>query len=185
MFAYCNNAPVLFVDDSGTAPWPTTVAMSDASGSSRKGYTDKDQAAIAFARKNYSRSRSERTEYGAIIYSKTIEGVTRYTCGKTLEGTSESIETNFDVDNYLLASGWSVTGFIHTHPNYSSFSRDDLDAHSFDVMIYPTFSTYVVFGPNANSYIIRKLQGIGNYLVYPILDRGSSWISSTRVNEKR
>ena len=185
MFAYCNNAPVLFVDDSGTAPWPTTVVMSDATASSRKVFTDKDQAAIDFARKNYPRSRREGIEYGAIIYSKTTEGVTRYTYGKTLKGTTESIETSLDVDNYLLASGWSVTGFIHTHPNYSSFSRDDLDAHSSDVMINPTFSTYVVFGPNANSFIIRKLQGIGDYLVYPILDRGSSWISSTRVNEKQ
>ena len=81
-----------------------------------------------------------------------------------------------------LASGWNVTGFVHTHPNYSSFSDVDSDSHERSLYINPYFATYVAFGPTTDSFIIHKLYGGFDILVYPNRGGGIPGVRNTRVN---
>ena len=95
MFAYCNNNPVSYADTLGTAPWPTTYVSKDAYPRSSNLYKSMNNAAVAFARENYGRTRKEGIEYGSIIYSKTVAGSTYYTYGWRIKGTEEDISGKY------------------------------------------------------------------------------------------
>ena len=187
MYAYCNNNAVNLVDATGTLPFgigPMTVAINDGGGRTptQRYYVSADKAAIDFARRNYRYSRYEGIEYGAIIYSRTSANMTKYTYGRIIIGTEDYIEYSFNIDNSLLASGWNIAGFVHTHPNYSSFSSYDSNSHGLNVTINPYFSSYVVFGPTPDSFIIRKLYGVFNILVYPNKGGGIPGVRNAIVN---
>ena len=165
MFAYCNNNPVLFVDDSGFAPWPTTVVMSDGSGApAKRYYKSADEAAIAFAWKYYKHTRKEGIEYGAYLYSVQCGNSTLYTYAAVHRGDDSDII----LETYRRPANWTLIGSIHTHPNNTGWSDKDKRAIAQE---QDNFTTYVVFSGGGEKFIIW---GVPGWLIYPNPVAGAS-----------
>ena len=86
-----------------------------------KAYSSPDAAATAFAGYIYSSSLYVRHEYGAKIYSQTVDGVKSYYVSEPNSGGPHSVSYG-GID---LPKGATYEATIHTHPNSNSFSSAD------------------------------------------------------------
>ena len=116
------------------------------------------------------------------LYSVQRGDSIRYAYGAVQRGTDFDIWLDATVDKHFRFDKWVIIGSIHTHPNYSSFSGDDFDAHDLNMLKYPYFSSYVVFGPTPDSFIVRKLYGCFDILVYPNRGGGIPGVRNAIVN---
>ena len=142
MFAYCGNNPVMRTDPSGKF-WGViavvgiiAIALSGCS-SNESGYNSAEEAARAFANSVYSSSKYIRHEYGTEIYSKTVNGVTKYDYNPPRSGSPHSIGIGL-----ATPAGTQRVAYVHTHPTSNEFSAAD-----FGTAEFITGDAYVV-GPN-------------------------------------
>ena len=116
------------------------------------------------------------------LYSVQRGDSIRYAYGAVQRGTNFDIWLDATLDKHFRFDKWVIIGIIHTHPNYSSFSDTDKSPHR-DILPYiPNFTTYAVFGPTPDSFIIRKLYGCFDILVYPNRGGGTPGVRNTRIN---
>ena len=172
MFAYCGNDPVNKKDPTGqfwisalifvTVIVVCTAALSTCSSNTDPTplpYKTADDAAMAFANSTYSSSSYIRHEYGTVIYSITIDGVTTYDFATPVAGSPHSV----GLGGIKIPSGTTKVATAHTHPNSNSFSGLSPGATTGDI-------------PNANK------RGLDSYVIGPNLNLQKYSISSGTVS---
>ena len=85
-------------------------------------YETPEDAAKAFSEEVYSASMYIRHEYGAYIYSLTVDGKIMYSYNPPLSGTPHNSK-----GSDLIPEGATVVAFAHIHPNLNGFSKPDRD----------------------------------------------------------
>ena len=160
LYAYCGNNPVVRADPSGKAwGWliisvivaviiTCTVVLSGCATSPEPSplqYTTVDDAAMAFANSVYSSSSYIRHEYGTVIYSITIDGMTTYDFATPVAGTPHSV----GYGDVVIPAGTTAVATAHTHPNSNNFSGNEVGATTGDIpnAIRRGLDSYVI-GPN-------------------------------------
>ena len=110
-------------------------------------YNSADEAAMAFAESTYSSCSYIRHEYGTIIYSKTIDGITTYDYAPPVSGKPHSV----GYSSITIPTGTTKVATAHTHPNSNRFSGLAPGSTSGDIpnAIARGLDSYVV-GPNLN-----------------------------------
>ena len=176
MFAYCNNNAVFCSDPTGYAAGGRiyTNVSPDYTMSGPVKYSTKNAAALAFANEYDYLIKPTGNEYGAIIYSMEIYGSMWYCYGALQTGGTTTIDPNHSFDPELLDHGWTVSGFVHTHPNTSDFSGKDMVAHiaylkRVDDLMYD-YTSYLVYkiGSYTNVLGMKVFEDmrLDDYLVY-------------------
>ena len=147
MFAYCANNPVNFFDPEGQSSLWVIVGIVVGcvmllSGCERQKvehepYLSADDAARAFAEEYYSQSSYVRHEFAALIYSRTVDGLTTYNYTAPEYGTAHNSHPGWNKPKRT-----KIVAYIHTHPNENEFSGRDISfANKYDINAY-------VIGPN-------------------------------------
>ena len=166
MYGYCNNNPVNLCDPAGYAAGGRTYTniSADRTMPGPVKYSTKDAAAEAFAKEYGYLINPTGVEYGAVIYSMEINGSMWYCYGALQTGMPTTIDPNYSFDPELLDNGWSVSGFVHTHPNTSDFTGKDMTAH----IAYLTVVGDLMY--DYTSYLVYKIGFYTNVLGMKIFD---------------
>ena len=129
MFTYCNNNPIILVDSGGSRP-VVGASIKNETTAERKASCDymnvnralpykfADDAAMAFANATYRACQYILHEYGTVIYSRTINGVTTYGYATPVAGLPHKVNVN----NIGIPYGTVRVATAHTHPNGNNFS---------------------------------------------------------------
>jgi len=124
-FAYCNNNPVVFCDDTGTSLRSTTVVCFDGGGHPANGFYNILDLLINVGNTLISMTAGSNGahEFGTYIYK--IGDLYYY--GEIIEGSHIGVYIPDKIP------GLTVVATIHSHPlctqhNPDSFSKDDIDA---------------------------------------------------------
>ena len=195
LYTYCNNNPVNMADyDGKIAIFTIFIAASSAtvfsifmySGSISEPRTEKvsyhaspEEAAESWA--DQYRNKSEKTEYAAHIFSKTLaDGRTVYFYGTTYKGYHHHVVNGF-IFGYigggvkaLLSKDIKMVGYIHTHPKpekegeyNEAFSSTDKFGSKIPGI------TYMYLAPYDNAHIYRYYNNVTESYV------GGSWEQTT------
>ncbi len=188
MYAYCSNNPVMYVDPTGESLFTILLAILVISvctlalvGCSQEPlpYSSADEAAMAFANDTYSSSLYIRHEYGTVIYSKTINGVTTYDYATPVVGEPHGV----GYSDIKIPFGAKKVATAHTHPNSNSFSGSEPNATQGDIpnANERNLDSYVI-GPNLNlqkySVASLKISSVGTASPTPLTQSQQAALAS-------
>ena len=152
----------------------------------KTGYASPEDAAVAFANEIYSSSLYIRHEYGTLIYSITVGGVTRFYYADPVAGNPHGTGTAY-LDT-VIPAGVDVVATAHTHPNSNTFSSSDISnankrgldnyvlGPSLNVLKYDVSAGQVVPNPVGQA-TLRPLSDIEKMQLYRRFE--SSWNNHT------